>query len=204
MTTSVEPVRRGAMAHAALSAGIAFSWTAMSDSASAQQRPMPLEPIDVSGQAADGASLQPGLALPPNSFNTLTASSAKQTAPLLDTPQTVTIIPQAITREQGARTLTEVLRNTPGISFDAGENGFGTSTNNFKLRGFDSSANIFVDGSRDSGSYTRDMFNVERVEVFKGAASDNGRGGPGGYVNMVTKTPLMQNFLAGEVSYGWD
>lgn len=127
-------------------------------------------------------------------------SSIRATAPLLDTPQTVSVIPPAIIQEQGARTLPEVLRNTPGISFNAGENGFGTSTNNFQIRGFDASGSLFIDGTRDSGSYTRDMFNVEQVEVAKGAAADNGRGNAGGYVNMVTKTPRLENFVAGAAS----
>ena len=146
----------------------------------------------------------PQVGQPGNSYTSRTASSPKQTAPLIDTPQTVTVVPQAVIREQGARNLTEVLRNTPGISFDAGENGFSTSTNNFKLRGFDSSGNVFFDGARDSGSYTRDVFNVDRVEVFKGATADNGRGGAGGYVNLVSKVPWLQNVGFAEVSLGFD
>ena len=131
-------------------------------------------------------------------------SSPKQTAPLLDTPQTISVIPERLFREQGARNLTDVLKNTPGISFEAGENGFSTNSNNFSLRGFDTSGNIFVDGSRDSGSYSRDVFNIEQVEVVKGPASDNGRGGGGGYINMVTKTPGLSEFVNGSVSYGFD
>lgn len=150
-----------------------------------------LGPVRVGGDASGG-------------YQSEAASSPKQTAPLLDTPQTISVIPQAVIREQGARTLTEVLRNTPGISFNAGENGFSTSTNNFSLRGFDASGSVFIDGARDSGSFTRDVFNVDRVEVVKGPAADNGRGGPGGYVNMVTKTPLLDSFFAGGVSVGFD
>lgn len=141
----------------------------------------------------------------PGSYTTSTASSSsKQTAPLLNTPQTVSVIPGSIIEERQATTLTEVLRNTPGISFNGGENGFGTGAANFQLRGFDSSANIFVDGARDSGVYTRDMFNVDRVEVFKGPAADNGRGGAGGYINIVSKTPTLENFAHAEVGVGWD
>lgn len=132
------------------------------------------------------------------------AIEGKRTAPLLDTPQTISVIPQQIIEAQGARNLTDVLRNTPGISFNAGENGFSTSGNNFSMRGFDASGSIFIDGSRDSGSYARDVFNVERVEVVKGPAADNGRGGPGGYVNIVTKTPQSQNAISGSVSFGFD
>ena len=139
-----------------------------------------------------------------DSYNRGETSSDKQTAELVYTPQTVSIIPQEIIRERGATNLTEVLRNTPGISFNAGENGFATSTNNFQLRGFDTSGNIFIDGTRDSGSYARDIFNVEQVEVFKGATSDNGRGGAGGYVNLVTKVPTLESFIAGNAAIGFD
>lgn len=131
-------------------------------------------------------------------------ASPKFTAPLLDTPQTVQVIPNELFTQQGARSLTDVLRNTPGISFNAGENGFATSTNNFTLRGFDTSGNIFVDGTRDSGNYRRDVFNVEQVEVVKGPAADNGRGGGGGYVNIVTKTPHLRDSQTASIGYGLD
>ncbi|MDZ3832671.1 MAG: TonB-dependent receptor [Sphingopyxis sp.] len=130
--------------------------------------------------------------------------SDKATAALVDTPQTVSVVSQELIRDRGARTLAEVLRNTPGISFDAGENGFGTSTNNFTLRGFDSSGSVFVDNARDSGSYARDVFNIDSVEVVKGAAADNGRGNAGGYVNINTKKPLLDAFVAGDISLGFD
>lgn len=130
--------------------------------------------------------------------------SPKFTAPLLDTPQTVQIIPAELFTQQGAQSLTDVLRNTPGISFSAGENGFSTNTNNFTLRGFDTSGNIFVDGARDSGNYRRDVFNVEQVEVVKGPAADNGRGGAGGYINIVTKTPKLGDAHSASIGYGLD
>jgi len=140
----------------------------------------------------------------PGSYTTTFASSSKQTAPLLDTPQTVSVIPGTIIEERKATTLTEVLRSTPGISFNAGENGFGTSALNFQLRGFNASGDIYIDGSRSSGVYPRDVFSVDRVEVFKGAAADNGRGGAGGYVNIVSKAPVMENFVRGEIGVGFD
>ncbi len=132
------------------------------------------------------------------------ASSSKFTAPLLDTPQTLQIIPSEVFAQQGAQNLTDVLGNTPGISFNAGENGFSTGNSNFSLRGFDTSGSIFIDGARDSGSYNRDVFNVEQVEVAKGPAADNGRGSAGGYVNVSTKTPKLSNFRAASVTYGTD
>jgi catecholate siderophore receptor len=140
----------------------------------------------------------------PGSYTTTFASSSKQTAPLLDTPQTVSVIPGTIIAERQATNLTEVLRNTPGISFNSGENGFGASSLNFQLRGFNASGDIYIDGSRSSGIFPRDVFSVDRVEVFKGAAADNGRGGAGGYINIVSKTPVMENFVRGEVGIGFD
>ncbi len=131
-------------------------------------------------------------------------SSPKATAPLLDTPQTISVIPRQVFQEQGARNLTDILRNTPGISFNAGENGFGSTTDDFSLRGFSTSGNIFVDGVRDSGNFSRDAFNLEQVEVVKGPAADNGRGGAGGYVNLQTKTPRSGDFAQGSLGLALD
>lgn len=131
-------------------------------------------------------------------------TSPKFTAPLLDTPQVIDVIPADVFNAQGAQNLTDVLRNTPGISFNAGENGFASDTNNFSLRGFDTSGSIFIDGVRDSGNYARDVFNLEQVEVAKGPSADNGRGGLGGYVNLVSKTPQLDDFTRGTASYGTD
>lgn len=131
-------------------------------------------------------------------------SSVKATAPVLDTPGTVLVIPNQIFTEQGAQTLTDVLRNVPGITFNAGENGFVSGTANFSMRGFDSSGSVFVDGARDSGNYYRDVFNVEQVEVVEGPAADNGRSSAGGYVNLATKAPRVGSFTGGSFGYGFD
>lgn len=162
----------------------------------AKQAPPPV------AEAPPAGPIDPSLI--PGSYTTSTASSGKQTAPLLDTPQTVTVIPGTIIQERQATNLTEILRNTPGISFEAGENGFGTSASNFQIRGFNASGSIYVDGTRSLGTFPRDAFNVERVEVFKGPAADNGRGNGGGYVNIVTKTPALENFARAEVGIGFD
>ncbi len=52
-----------------------------------------------------------------------TASSPKFTAPLLDTPQTITVLKKELLEDQAAGSLAEALRNTPGITFTLGENG---------------------------------------------------------------------------------
>lgn len=134
-------------------------------------------------------------------------SSPKFTEPLRDTPQTILVIPPDVYTQQGATTLSDVLRNSPGITFAAGEGGGASSTagDAFYLRGFDASNNIFVDGVRDVGAYSRDVFNLEQVEVAKGSAgADVGRGASSGYVNLATKVPRRESFLAASLSYGFE
>jgi len=132
-----------------------------------------------------------------------TVSSPKYTTPLRDIAQTVALIPRAVMEEQGATTLTEALRNVPGITLQAGEGGGASSTagDMFNMRGFNAANSLFVDNVRDDGLISRDVFNLEQVEVFMGpTGSDVGRGTAAGYVNMSTKTPhavSQQNVMFG-------
>lgn len=131
-------------------------------------------------------------------------ASPKFTAPLVDTPQTISVIPKEVFNQQGAASLADVLGNTPGITFLAGEGGHVSGSNSFYMRGFDMSGNIFIDGVRDNGNYGRDIYNLDQVEVVKGPAGDNGRGSAAGYLNLVTKTPQSENFANATASYGFD
>ena len=130
-------------------------------------------------------------------------SSQKYTVPLRDVPQTVIAIPREVIDEQGATTLTEVLRNVPGITMNAGENGVGNvAGDTFFLRGFDGTNSLFQDGVRDDGVSSRDTYNVENVEVFLGpTGADVGRGNATGYINQSTKSPFATDAYAGSVSY---
>lgn len=131
-------------------------------------------------------------------------SSPKFTAPLVDTPQTIAVIPKEVFQQQGAASLADVLGNTPGITFLAGEGGHVSGANSFVMRGFDMSGSIFIDGVRDGGNYSRDIYNLEQVEVVKGPAGDNGRGSAGGYLNLATKAPQPEDFASAAASYGFD
>ncbi len=133
-------------------------------------------------------------------------ASPKFTEPLQDTPQTIQVIGKELFNEQGATTLTEALRNSPGVgTFYAGENGSTATGDAIYMRGFDTSSSIFVDGVRDLGSISRDIFNTEQVEVEKGpAGTDNGRTAPTGAINMVSKQASLDDALSGIVSVGTD
>ncbi len=164
------------------------------------------EPKNQKKKGQDGAVLdevtvsaerQPG-------YKTENLSGQKYTVPLRDVPQSVIAVPKKVIEEQGATTLTEVLRNVPGITMNAGENGVGNvAGETFFLRGFDGTNSIFLDGVRDDGLASRDTFNVEDVEVFLGpTGSDVGRGNATGYINQSTKAPRLEGFYAGSVAYG--
>ncbi len=132
------------------------------------------------------------------------SSSPKFVKPLLDTTQTIQIISSDLFQDQGATTLTEALRNSAGVgTFYAGENGNTTTGDAVYMRGFDTASSIFVDGVRDLGTVSRDVFNIEQVEVTKGpAGTDNGRTAPSGAINLVTKQANLSDGFQGSISAG--
>lgn len=118
------------------------------------------------------------------------AESPKYVRPLLDTPQTITVVGNQTIQKQNLLTLRDVLATIPGITFGAGEGGGGYG-DNINLRGQSANTDISIDGVRDSAQYSRtDPFNVDRIEVTNGANSVfNGSGSIGGNINIVTKRP---------------
>ncbi len=135
-----------------------------------------------------------------------TSASNKYTQALQNTPQTVQVIGRELIKEQGATTLSEALRNSAGVgTFYAGENGNTSTGDTISMRGFDTSNSIFLDGIRDVGSISRDIFNIEQIEVVKGpAGTDTGRAAPTGSINMITKQARLRNAIYGTVSAGTD
>ena len=133
----------------------------------------------------------------------LATSSPKFAQAALDTAQTIDAVPQVVLEEQGVTTLRDALRNVAGISLAAGEGG--AQGDNLTIRGFTARNDLYIDGMRDFGSYYRDPFNTEEVEVFEGPSSVTfGRGSTGGVVNQSTKTPGLTSFLSGDVDFGTD
>lgn len=137
-----------------------------------------------------------------NSYVVPQSSLSKFPEPLLNTPQSITIVPQKLVEEQAGTTLRDALRNVPGITVAAGESG-GAQGDVFTLRGFNARNDMFIDGVRDSGSYFRDSFNFDSVEVLKGPSSTFfGRGSTGGIINQVSKVPRLDPSYNGIFSGG--
>nr|WP_239552650.1 TonB-dependent siderophore receptor [Oceanisphaera litoralis] len=133
------------------------------------------------------------------------SASSKYVKPLLDTPQTVTVVPEEVIKEQQALSLRQVLSNVSGITFDAGEGG-GGSGDKINIRGFSANANMQIDGLRDSSQNNRtDTFNIEQVEVLKGPNSVfGGAGTTGGAINQISKAPKQRDFADIGASLGTD
>lgn len=129
------------------------------------------------------------------------ASLSRIPVPLQDVPQSITVVPQKLMQERAAASFQDALRSVPGISFQAGEGG--VQGNNLTLRGYNARNDLFLDGVRDQGSYFRDIFNIESIEVLKGPSSQYfGRGSTGGAINQVSKVPQLLPSYGGTLSLG--
>jgi len=163
-----------------------------------------LLPQAAQAQNTDPAQLSPIKVLGENPAPFLVKESAsdKFTAPLLDTAKSVQVIPKELIQSQAATTLTDVLRNSPGISFGAGEGGNPLGDRPF-IRGYDAQSSTFVDGMRDIGATSREVFNLEQVEVIKGAdGAYAGRGGAGGSIDLISKTAKLHDFTDVSAGFG--
>jgi catecholate siderophore receptor len=158
-----------------------------------------------SASAAVPATTVPSLAaVKVLDFRGVQMDSLKYTRDLQDTPRIITVLPKDLLEEQNVTSLTDALRNIPGISLQAGE-GNPPGGDQFKIRGFNARDDINVNGTRDLGNYFRDPFYIEQLEVVKGPNSAfSGRGSAGGTVNFVTKKPTLKESSRVEISAGTD
>lgn len=120
-------------------------------------------------------------------------TATKTDTPLLDVPQTITVVTREQLDDQAARSVADVLRYVPGTTIGQGEG----NRDQITLRGQNTTADFFLDGVRDDVQYFRSLYNIERVEVLKGPfALIFGRGGSGGIINRVQKTPSAEALAA--------
>jgi catecholate siderophore receptor len=154
--------------------------------------PVELPPVSVEGAQTGRHGYQMGL--PANN---------KLTQPLVSTPQSVIEIPRQLLEDQGVTTMRDALRNVPGVSLAAGEGG--QQGDNLSIRGFNAQNDFYLDDVRDFGSYYRDPFNLQSIEVLEGPASVLfGRGSTGGSVNQVSKQAQIAPVTQGSISFGTD
>ncbi len=136
-------------------------------------------------------------------------TGTKTNTPLMETPQAISVIGAEQIRDQKPNNVAEALRYAPGV----GAGTFGADTRNdwFKIRGFDAQdAGLFLDGLQLStfafATWKFQPFGIERIDILRGPSGMlYGGSGPGGLVNIISKTPPSQplNYLeAGVNSFG--
>lgn len=118
-------------------------------------------------------------------YATAYSTTATKTNTLLrDIPQSITVVTRELIRDQSMQSMADVARYVPGVGVSQGEG----NRDALVFRGNRSTGDFFTDGVRDDVQYFRDLYNIERVEVLKGAnGMIFGRGGSGGVINRVTK-----------------
>lgn len=159
-------------------------------------RPLPFIVATLCAAMGQGAQSETALkevvvtekAAPASRYEVTESSSATKIAvPLRDVPQSVSVVPKAVMRDQNAQSVQDALQNVPGLSFSVGDG----QRDQVAIRGFTAITDQFIDGVRDDALYFRDLSNIDRIEVLKGPASVlYGRGSAGGLINRVTKKPV--------------
>ena len=127
-------------------------------------------------------------------------NALKTPVPVLDVPQSVSIVTDEDIRKQGFREISDIVRYIPGVNTSQGEGHRDTVV----FRGVRSTADFYMDGVRDDVQYYRSLYNLEQVEVLRGPnALLFGRGGTGGIINRVTKKAVIGEEF-GSVDVGTD
>ena len=175
MSSSRPSASRLAVLGGASAVALAGGGQALAADATAIADATPLRTVTIVGKAPRPLDHAIGAALMPGSVQ--------------DTPQAISVVDEKLMKQQGVTSLQQALRNVPGITIAIGEGGT-LSGDQFKVRGFDANNDVYLDGLRDFGVYTRDSFDDQEVQVLKGPSGAMfGRGTTGGVINTVSKTP---------------
>lgn len=130
-------------------------------------------------------------------------NAVKTPTPLIDIPQSLSIVSKEAIANQAYNDFGDILRYTPGLSISQGEG----HRDAVVIRGNQTTADFFLDGLRDDVQYFRPFYNLEQIEILRGSnALLFGRGGVGGVINRVTKRPVFDDqfvgFIAGVDTFG--
>ncbi len=177
---STKPAFRGATLRALLLATAAsfLATAAVADEATpAEQDGTAVSSVTVHGAKREQESK--------SSYKITRSTSATRTdTDLIDVPQAVSVVSIKQINDQAAGSIGDAVRYTPGIFSAQGEGNRETLV----LRGNSTTGDFFVDGVRDDIQTYRDLYNIDRLEIFRGPnAMIFGRGGIGGVINRVTK-----------------
>lgn len=125
-------------------------------------------------------------------------NALKSPTPIIDVPQSLSIITSDQIEQQGFNSIGDIIDYTPGVNTSQGEG----HRDAVVFRGVRSTADFFIDGVRDDVQYYRPLYNLEQIEILRGPnALLFGRGGTGGILNRVTKKGVVgENFTGYQAS----
>ncbi|CAB1277387.1 TonB-dependent receptor [Candidatus Nitrosacidococcus tergens] len=147
-----------------------------------------LDPIHVQSVIEEGYNI-------PN-----TSSATRTNTSLRDIPKTIYVLPKNLLRDQNAQSFTDAMRNVPGVMPMLGEGDRDEAT----IRGIVTEYDFYMNGMPDTSQYFRDPYNVEHIDVLKGAAGMiYGRNDGGGIINRVTKQPTSTPQYNLNLNYGY-
>ena len=121
-------------------------------------------------------------------------NALKSPTPIIDVPQSLSIITADQIEQQGFNSIGDIIDYTPGVNTSQGEG----HRDAVVFRGVRSTADFFIDGVRDDVQYYRPLYNLEQIEILRGPnALLFGRGGTGGILNRVTKKAVVGETFTG-------
>jgi catecholate siderophore receptor len=187
----------GSLLGGVLAAMIAPAAQAADTEAAAEEQQ---SPIIVTGQLPGDANPNANADAP---YKVEKSQNDKFTEPLRDTPKSIVAIPKEVIEDLGATSFREVARSTPGVTLGTGEGGNAFGDRIF-IRGFEARNDVYIDGLRDPGVTSREIFAIEQIEIVKGPSGNyGGRGTTGGLVSLESKRPkLMDTFVTAEAGVG--
>lgn len=137
---------------------------------------------------------------------TRATTGSKTNSSLLEVPQTINVVTSDQIAAQGASSLAQALRYTPGVVAQYGDTD--QRYDWFTVRGF-TPPGRYLDGLRlpfGARGYSQpriEPYGLEQIEILKGPASVlYGQGYPGGMINMVSKRPTEDAIHEVELQYG--
>lgn len=161
-----------------------------------------LSPTSVSGKTVESA------AGPAEGYvATRSSSGSKTDTPIIETPQSISVITRQQMQAQGAQTVTDALRYVPGVKVEA----YGLDPKGFDwlyLRGFNGQASSdYLNGLRQQNNsyafFRSEPYAFDRIDVVRGPSSTLfGQGDAGGIVNRVSKKPEADHVNEVQLSGG--
>lgn len=165
-------------------------------SAARAQDSITLDTVVVDGEGAGAGGDRTGTDPVEGYVTTVTTTGSKTSTPIIEIPQSISVVTTDQLEDRAVQTLNEALTYTAGVISAP----FGNDPRFFSpiIRGFNANGNVFLNNFRfvrDFGALAFEPYGQERIEVVKGPASVlYGQAEPGGIVNLIQKRPTGTTF----------